>query len=304
VLLGIAAGIGRIAPGLAADVIPILRQRHHLCSVQQACLDTLAEALLSGSTAISAQLAPRAYDLLTAPTISRPPAEDRDRIAAFWLATRLLDSEWRPNDSQLAALGNLIDDTARASRPMLRRVHPALDPLDAAMLLDAMTAAPATQLTRASGLDRLLLLVDRFSASVAVLAHRQRDRTPLTIEDEYDVQDLFHALSIAIVPDIVREDPTSKLAGRSSRLDFTSKSLRLGVELKHVRSGSHAKEVREELLVDEATYQVHPFVETVIAFVNDPGAHIPLAERAAFEADLSVTVTIEGRRVRYLVRIR
>ncbi len=55
--------------------------------------------------------------------------------------------------------------------------------------------------------------------------------------------------------------------------------------------------------VDEATYQVHPYIDTVLAFVHDPAGHIPLAERPAFEADLSVTISIEGRRVRYLVRV-
>lgn len=304
VLLGIAAGIGRVVPSLGSEILPILRDRQHQCSLRRACLDVFAEALLTGSPAMGADLAIRAYHLLATPTTARPPAEDRDRIAAFWLATRLFDAGWRPTDSQLAALTGLMDDTARACRMMLRRDHGVLDPLDAAMLLDAMTAAPATQLARASGLDRVLAVVDRFSASAAVLANRQRERTPLTVEDEYDLQDVFHALSIPVVPDIVREDPVPKIAGKSSRLDFTSKALRLGIELKYVRNGSHAKEVREELLVDEATYQVHPYIDTVIGFVHDPGGHIPLAERAAFEADLSVTIAIDARRVRYLVRVR
>jgi hypothetical protein len=304
VLLGIAAGVGRVAPASAADIVAILQDRQHLCSFYQACLDIFAEALLEGSGTLGPELAVRATSLLTMPSASRPPAESRDRIAAFWLATRILDAEWRPTDAQLAALGRLIDDTARACRLLLRREPPALDPVDAAMLLDAMTAAPATKLTRVTEIDRLLTLTDRFSASASILANRQRDRTPLTLEDEYDLQDLFHALSVPVVRDIVREDPTPKLAGRSSRLDFTSKSLQLGVELKYVRSASHGKEVRQELLVDEATYQAHPFVSTVIAFVYDPGSHIPLAERASFEADLSVTITIEARAVRYIVRVR
>ncbi len=61
VLLGIAAGIGCAAPSLSAEVLPILRDRHHQCSLHRACLDTFAEALLAGSPALGADLAVRTY---------------------------------------------------------------------------------------------------------------------------------------------------------------------------------------------------------------------------------------------------
>jgi hypothetical protein len=179
-----------------------------------------------------------------------------------------------------------------------------LDALDAAMLLDALSASPAGQLVRRSALDGVLAVVDHFAASAGVLANRQRGRTPLTIQDEYDVQDLFYALVLPLVPDMVPEDPAPKVAGKSTRLDFTSKTVRLGIELKHVKSASHATNVREELLLDERTYQEHPYVDTVVAFVHDPAGHIARSARTSFEADLSTTVTVNGRSVRYIVRVR
>jgi hypothetical protein len=124
------------------------------------------------------------------------------------------------------------------------------------------------------------------------------------ITDEYDVQDLFYALVRPGVTDIVPEDTTPKLAGRGSRLDFTSKATRLGFELKHVKSHGHADSVRDEVLVDEATYQEHPYIDTVIVFIHDPGRYIAPAERPAFERDLSQSVTVQGRTVRYMVRVR
>ena len=57
-------------------------------------------------------------------------------------------------------------------------------------------------------------------------------------------------------------------------------------------------------MVDERQYQEHPYVETVIGFIHDPHAHISLAERPAFERDLSALVTVAGRTVNYVVRVR
>jgi hypothetical protein len=308
VLIGVAAGIGAasvraLAPTLARDVLPLLHAREHHGSLREVCLDLFAEALLGGSTALSAELAQRAFRHLTASAVSRPSATDRDRVTVFWLATRLLEANWRPTDYELSTLGSLIADSRRSTRLLLGQAQ-AIDALDAALLLDAMAACPSGQLARQSTIEAVLAIVDHFAASAEVLANRQRDRTALTIQDEYDVQDIFHALILPIVPDIVPEDPAPKIAGRSTRLDFTSKAMRLGIELKHVKSASHSAEVRKELLVDEGTYQEHPYVETVVAFVYDPRGYIAQNARTAFEADLSTTVTLGGRTVRYIVRVR
>jgi hypothetical protein len=73
------------------------------------------------------------------------------------------------------------------------------------------------------------------------------------------------ALALPVVPDLTEEDPAPKIAGRGCRLDFSSKASRLGFELKHVKSPAHAKAVREEVLVDERTYQEHPYVGRPLA---------------------------------------
>ncbi|MCC6874791.1 MAG: hypothetical protein IT378_10840 [Sandaracinaceae bacterium] len=145
-----------------------------------------------------------------------------------------------------------------------------------------------------------------FPAALQILSTRPRERDGLPAEliDEYDVQWLLHALLLPAVPDLVPEDSAPKLAGAGSRLDFTSRSARLGIEVKHLREKKHVPRMREELLVDERQYQQHPYVETVVCHVHDPRMHISLAERTAFERDLSVPVTVAGRTVNYVVRVR
>jgi len=62
--------------------------------------------------------------------------------------------------------------------------------------------------------------------------------------------------------------------------------------------------MREELTVDDRQYQEHPCVETVVGFIHDPHQHITLAQCPAFKRDLSVPVSVAGRTVNDVVRVR
>lgn len=306
-LLGVAAGVGAAAPEvareLARDLAAITGSRRHVATLRQACLDVWAEALAAGAPRLTREAADAAYTLLTSPSSRRPAQLDEDRLAAFWLATRLLSAPWSPTDEQLAALEAVLDAGRRAVIAQAYGGRTA-SALEAALLLDALSAAPAARLARRSALENVLAAIDHFAASAGVLRTRHDGRPGFEIADEYDVQDLFRALVLPFVPDLTPENPAPKVAGKSSRLDFTSRMTRLGFELKHVKHRRHAAAVREEVLVDERTYQEHPQVETVVVFIHDPGGFIPLGDRPAFEAELSTTVGVEGRTVRYVVRVR
>jgi hypothetical protein len=301
-LLGLAAGVGVAAPAVAPTLIAVLHRRQHITTYRGVCLDLWAEGLALGSARLTPTLAARAMRILTEPVGTRPPVMDDDRVALYWLATRLLEAAWRPTDVDLGALESVINEGRRAALTL--SAAGALPPLDAAMLLDALTWSPPTSLARRTALEYVLDVIDAFPTCASILATRARQRAPFVITDEYDVQDLFHALVHAGVPDIVPEDPTPKLAGKWSRLDFTSKATRLGFEIKHVKSAGHATTVRDEILIDEATYQEHPYIDTVVAFISDPHQHMPNASRPAFEHDLSQAISVNGRTVQYVVRVR
>jgi hypothetical protein len=302
-LLGVAAGIGVAAPSQAKSIVAIGRPREYVAPWRLLCADLWADSLAHGSARLSADTAARAFMHLATPAATRPAATFSDAITVFWLATRLFDADWQPSDEQLAKLSHVLADGRRSAIAGLLKGC-ALSVLDAAYLTDALTASPEGPLQRRSLLDGIVAVVDAFPNSAAVLKNRKRQRPSLPINDEYDVQDLFWTLALVVVRDLVPEDPTAKVAGRSSRLDFTSKSARLGVELKHVRDPRHAVTVREEILLDERTYQEHPYVDTVVVLVHDPSAHIPLNERHTFERDLSTQVTVGGRTVAYRVYVR
>jgi hypothetical protein len=178
------------------------------------------------------------------------------------------------------------------------------EPFDAAMIVRGLAATPSERLGRRSLVDAILTALDSFPTTVQLLGRRPRGRTGIAVQDEYDVQWLLHALLSPFIPDLVPEDPAPSLAGSSSRLDFTSNKAKLGIEVKYLRKQSDTSRMREELMVDERHYQEHPYVDTVVAFVYDPENHVALSKRTAFERDLSGPVTVGGRTVTYLTRVR
>jgi hypothetical protein len=116
----------------------------------------------------------------------------------------------------------------------------------------------------------VLSICDRFHQVARQLTHRREHRATLEINDEYDVQDLLHALLRIHFDDIRPEEWTPSYGGGTSRMDFLLKDHAIVVEAKMTRKGLAAKEVSEELIVDAAKYKQHPDCKTLICFVYDP----------------------------------
>lgn len=129
------------------------------------------------------------------------------------------------------------------------------------------------------------LIMNRFHQVCRQLSHRYSNRNTLNISDEYDVQDLFHALLKLYFDDIRPEEYTPSYAGAASRTDFLLKSEQIIIELKKSRKTLKAKEVGEQLIVDSQRYQAHPDCKRIICFVYDPEGFI--ANPKGIENDLS-----------------
>ncbi len=113
-------------------------------------------------------------------------------------------------------------------------------------------------------------LARRFTGFAKQLLQRHGDRDTLKIEDEYDVQDLWHALLRAHFDDVRSEEWTPSYAGSSSRIDFLLKREQIVVEAKMTRKGLNQKEVVNQLSIDIERYRSHPDCKTLICFVYDP----------------------------------
>jgi hypothetical protein len=109
-----------------------------------------------------------------------------------------------------------------------------------------------------------------FHSAALILRKRYNNRSPLEMTDEYDVQDLMHALLSVSFNDVRAEEWTPSYAGSSKRMDFLLKEEQIVLETKMTRAGLGAKEIGDQLLIDIAHYRQHPSCKTLICFVYDP----------------------------------
>lgn len=114
----------------------------------------------------------------------------------------------------------------------------------------------------------------RFHAAARQLQSRHSDRDTITIEDEYDTQDLLHAILRLHFDDIREEEWTPSYAGAASRVDFLLKAEQIVIEVKKTRASMTAKRLGEELIIDCARYEKHPDCKTLVCFVYDPEGRI------------------------------
>ncbi len=128
-------------------------------------------------------------------------------------------------------------------------------------------------------------ICQRFQLIARQLRHRYNDRPTLDVNDEYDAQNLLHALLCLFFDDIRPEEWTPSYAGKSSRMDFLLKPETTIIEVKMTREGITAREVGTQLIEDIARYKASPDCKTLICFVYDPEGRI--SNPRGFENDLS-----------------
>lgn len=117
-------------------------------------------------------------------------------------------------------------------------------------------------------------IFSRFHQIVRQLRSRHDNRPTLDVNDEYDVQDLTHALLHIYFDDIRPEEWTPSYAGKSARTDFLLKKEKIFVEIKKTRKGLADKDVGEQLTLDIAKYKSHPDCEKLYCFIYDPEGRI------------------------------
>ncbi|QWT22117.1 hypothetical protein KPL74_08930 [Bacillus sp. NP157] len=118
------------------------------------------------------------------------------------------------------------------------------------------------------------LICLRFHYVARQLRVRHADRPTLEVDDEYDAQDLFHALLKLHFDDVRPEEWTPSYAGGSSRVDFLLKEEGIIVELKKTRKSMSERDIGEQLITDAARYQAHPDCRALICFVYDPEGRV------------------------------
>lgn len=116
----------------------------------------------------------------------------------------------------------------------------------------------------------LYTVLTKFGLFARQLNRRHDNRMGIDIQNEYDVQDLLHALLVAYFDDVRAEDPVPQCAGGSSRVDFFIADISTVIEVKMPRKGLEDKEIGDQILVDIGRYPKRTDIRRMVFFIYDP----------------------------------
>jgi hypothetical protein len=133
--------------------------------------------------------------------------------------------------------------------------------------------------------DFIVMLAERLHKVVRQLRERREERPTLDVNDEYDVQDLFHALLTIHFDDIRTEEWTPSYAGGAARMDFFLPEIETVVEMKMARATMSTRQLGEQLIIDREKYKKYPGCRTLLCIVYDPEGRV--ANPRGVENDLN-----------------
>lgn len=152
---------------------------------------------------------------------------------------------------------------------LTKQLKPAFDAAKADLAY-ALPLHSGLLIKETDSLDLIINVLERFPAFCRQLKKRHNDSDTIEVNDEYDVQDLVHALLTLHFDDVRPEEASPSYAGSSSRQDFLLKKEKIVIEVKKTRKSLGAGKIGEELIIDMARYRAHPDCATLVCFVYDP----------------------------------
>lgn len=150
--------------------------------------------------------------------------------------------------------------------------------------------------------DAHLLMKDIFSnfhRFVRQLKWKRHNNRKRFISDEYDVQDLLHAVLKLHFNDVRPEVWLPQYAGSGNRMDFFINDSRMAIEVKHVKESHCEKRIGDELLIDISKYSQYPKCQSLYCFIYDPDNNID--NPIGLEVDLN-SLSTDSFRIHTFVR--
>jgi hypothetical protein len=125
----------------------------------------------------------------------------------------------------------------------------------------------------------ILRLCKRLPAAARILAKRRKGKAPFEICDEYDAQDLLHAVLRAYLKYSIHEEPLAKVGGaHAGRADVAIEQLGTVIELKFVHGPDDQKRIVDEFSNDLLLYTKWPHLKHFVYLVyNSPDLRDPEA---------------------------
>ncbi len=224
---------------------------------------------------------------LNRPSASLSPQPTLDELAAAQLFRKIakVESAETGLDEKLlnAAVLETISqvDVARAAT-----IHWAIRDVTSRVVQSSIARTWQVNQRRQDAEALVVELCRRFHICADRLNRRHESRQAFPINDEYDVQDLMHAMLLLHFDDVRAEESAPSVGGKNSRMDFLLKKEKIAIETKMTRKGLDQKKVGDELAIDMMRYRPHPDYRTLICFVYDPKGFCD--NPVALESDMKV----------------
>lgn len=146
----------------------------------------------------------------------------------------------------------------------------------------------------------LMNIFNKFHEVAKHLELRYENRETLSIEDEYDAQDLLNALLHLDFTIVKKENYNPSFAGKDSRIDFFLRLNKIGIEVKNVRDKAHAKKIDKEIIDDKAKYSNNQDIKDLYFFIYDPNFFI--LNREEFVMDLEKDTPKQFDKVKIIIK--
>ncbi len=210
------------------------------------------------------------------PVSAMPPPADATEAALTANAPSAIQSQDGPEPDPAAgyrARPRAISKPAPA--PTVEHlVQQAGQPTRSAARTDAPKPTPSGSAGEPDPLDLVRKICTRFHRVVRQLRLRRDYRATLDVEDEYDVQDLFHALLRLELDEVSTEEWMPSYTDCASRTTFVLHRGAIAIVVKKTRPGVGAREIAEQLQEDAKRYAARENCRTLFCFVYDPEGRI------------------------------
>jgi hypothetical protein len=118
------------------------------------------------------------------------------------------------------------------------------------------------------------LLCHRFHAVARQLRLRGEYRSTISVDDEFDVQDLVHALLRQHFDDIGTDEWTPSYSNSTTRTCFLLDHDRLTIVVKKTRPGLSRKDLADQVRVDAERYRDRGRCTQLLCFIYDPDGRV------------------------------
>ena len=148
--------------------------------------------------------------------------------------------------------------------------------------------------------EPLMKIFNKFHLVAKKLEHRYNSRESLFINDEYDVQDLLHAILSLEFDSVQKEEYSPQFAGKRPRIDFFLRFEEIAIEVKKIRDHAYIKKIRDDIIQDKELYSKKHDINDLYFFIYDPDAY--LLDRADFIQDLEKNKPKTFRKLKVIIK--